>query len=164
MLITTCIITGFLFLLIFIFTGPSHDNKKEKEEKKEKNDLLSDSNKAREMTDECVKDTNTFETNYLREYISRLLLENVKMGNYDVFVDEKRVFHRKTNHVASVRVQKELNDAGYETTYDHEKGIMHIYWGRIPKNSSAEVEFKFTTSGMKKNPEEPKEDVEETKD
>ena len=135
----TYIILGFLFVVVFGFIVLSPDNKKEKEEKKEKFDLLTDSNKAREMTDECVKDTNTRETNYLREYISRILLENVKMGNYDVFVDEKRVFHRKMNHVASVRVQKELNTAGYETTYDHEKGIMHIYWGRIPKNSSAEV-------------------------
>lgn len=157
----TYIILGALFIWMLILTNMWNCPKSEIDAKKQemkKNDLYHESNKARELTDKKVKESDEYETNFLRSYISDLLLEKSNMGSYEVFVDEKRVFHCTPNHTAFVRVQNELTAAGYEVTYDHNSGIMHIYWGRVPKYSSSTVNF-TVTPGLKKEAEEIKTEV-----
>lgn len=155
----TYIILGVLLIWMIILTNMWICPRSEIENKRLdmiKSDIYHESNKARECSNSILaNDTTNSEYVHLYNYVKNKIYETAYLGAFEIFVDEKIVFNRRTNHNAFVRVQNELIEAGYEVDYDYHAGIMHIYWGTVPKNSKASVSFKVTP-GLKKDAEEMK--------
>lgn len=153
----TYIILGVLFIWMLILTNMWTCPRSEIENKRQellKIDIYHESNKARECSNSIsANDTTNSEYVHLYNYVKNKIYETACLGAFEIFVDEKVVFNRRTNHTAFVRVQNDLTKAGYEVTYDYHLGIMHIYWGNVSKNSKGSVEFKVTP-GLKKVAEE----------
>lgn len=153
----TYIILAVLFIWMIILTTMWANPRSELENTRQellKMDIYRESNKARECSNSIsANDTTNSEYVHLYNYVKNKIYETACLGAFEIFVDEKVVFNRKTNHTAFVRVQNDLTEAGYEVTYDHNLGIMHIYWGNVSKNSKGSVEFKVTP-GLKKVAEE----------
>lgn len=156
------ILLGVLFIWMLILTNMWSCPRSEIENKRLdmiKNDIYYESNKARECSNSIsANDTTNSEYGHLYNYVKNKIYETACLGAFELFVDEKVVFNRRTNHTAFVRVQNDLTKAGYEVTYDYHAGIMHIYWGNVPNNSKASVEFKVTP-GLNKDAEEMKTEI-----
>lgn len=158
----TYIILAVLFIWMIILTTMRtcpHSEIENKRQELLKMDIYRESNKARECSNSIsANDAYNDEYVHLYNYVKNKIYETACLGAFEIFVDEKVVFNRRINHTAFVRVQNDLTKAGYEVTYDYKLGVMHIYWGNVPKNSKGSVEFKVTP-GLKKLAEEMKTEI-----